>query len=237
MRRRSLALALSAVLSVALAGACAQSGDVSPASGGSAGAGDQPVGSDMVTPVGGDLRVGQPWYLVGASVSSVAMPDGITMTFAEDSVGGQAPVNSWSAGYTATEGGGLELGPIASTLMAGPDEAMRAEEAYFALLELVDGYTAVAAGELYLFDDQAQVLTFSATPQPSEPEISDATLAVAEDVVGMTEAEAQAAVEDAGLAFRVVSRDGEGLAVTDDYVVTRVNATIVDGVVTETSVG
>lgn len=211
---------------------------MSPTSDAGSGApGDTPVTSDMVTPVGGDLRVGEPWYLLGASVSSVQMPEGVTMTFDKATVGGQAPVNSWSADYTATATGGLELGPIASTLMAGPDDAMRAEEAYFALLATVDGYTAVEAGELYLFDGQAQVLTFTTTQMPSDPEISDATMAVAQDIVGMNEATAQAAVEEAGLVWRVAARDGEQYALTEDYVVTRVNATIVDGAVTETWVG
>lgn len=235
MRTRHIAVA---AFALTLLAGCARAGEVAPTSGGGSEApGDTPVTSDMVTPVGGDLRLGEPWYLLGASVSSVQMPEGVTLTFEQATVGGQAPVNSWSADYTATATGGLELGPIASTLMAGPDEAMRAEEAYLALLESVDGYTAVEAGELYLFDGQMQVLTFTTTQQPSEPQISDATLAVAQDVVGMTESEAQAAVEEAGLIWRVAARDGEQYALTEDYVVSRVNATIVDGTVTETWVG
>ena len=236
MRLRSIALV---ALSVTLMTACARAGDsAAPASGGSSAAGDSPVSSDMVKPVGGDLRIGEPWYLVGTSQSSVQMPEGVTITFEADTVGGQAPVNSWSAGYTSTDGGGLELGPIASTLMAGSEEAMDAESAYFALLETVDGYTTVEAGELYLFDGQMNVLVYSSTPQPAvEPTISDATVTVAEDVVGMTESTAQAEVEGAGLVWRVVARDGEQFALTEDYVVSRINATIVDDRVTETYVG
>ena len=237
MRLRSIALV---ALSVTLLAACARAADdASPASGGGSGApGDSPVSSDMVKPVGGDLRIGEPWHLVGGSVSAVAMPEGLTITFEADQVGGQAPVNSWSAGYTSTSAGGLELGPIASTLMAGPDEAMRAEEAYFGLLDTVDGYTAVEGGELYLFDGQMNVLVYTATPQPQvEPTISDATQAFAQDIVGMTEAEAQTAVEEAGSVWRIVARDGEQFAITEDYVVIRINATVVDDRVTETYVG
>jgi heat shock protein HslJ len=233
MRTRHIAIA---AFALTLLAGCARASE--PASdGGSAAPGDSPVTSDMVTPVGGDLRVGELWYLLGASISSVQMPEGVTLTFEEATVGGKAPVNSWSADYTASAAGELELGPIASTLMAGPDDAMRAEEAFFALLETVDGYTAVQAGELYLFDGQAQVLTFTTTQQPSEPQISDATMAVAQDIVGMSEAKAQAAVEGAGLVWRVAARDGEQYALTEDYVVTRVNVTIVDGEVTDTWVG
>jgi hypothetical protein len=227
-----------AAIALTVLGACARPAELDPAAdGGSAPPGDTPVASDMVKPVGGDLRIGEPWYLLGASISSVQMPEGVTMTFEKTSVGGKAPVNSWSANYTATPTGGLELGPIASTLMAGPDEAMRAETAFFALLETVDGYTAVEAGELYLFDGQAQVLTFSTTQQPAEPTISDATLKLAEDVVGMTEAAARTTVEEAGHIWRVAARDGQKFALTEDYIMTRINATIVDDKVTETWVG
>lgn len=225
-----------AALSLSLA-ACAQPEGVS-AVGDDAGGGDQPVASDPITPVGGDLRIGEPWFLVGASVSSVPMPEGVVLTFEADRVGGRAPVNSWSAQYSASAAGALEFGPIASTRMAGPEEAMRAEDAYLALLEGVDGYTTVESGELYLFDDQMDVLTFSAVPQPAgEPTISDSTLELAADVIGTSEAEAQASVENAGLVWRVAARDGEQFALTEDYVVVRINATIVGGVVTETWVG
>jgi heat shock protein HslJ len=237
MRSRSLALA---ALPLLLLAACARPADTaSPAGSGSSGApGDSPASSDMVTPVGGDLRIGEAWYLVTASVSSARMPDVITLSFEPDRVGGQAPVNTWSAEYTATDSGGLELGPIASTLMAGSEEAMDAEGAYFALLETVDGYTTVEGGELYLFDGQMNVLVYSSTPQPEvEPTISDAILEVAGDIVGMTEAEAQAEVGDAGFMWRVVARDGEQFALTEDYVVSRINATIVDDRVTETYIG
>lgn len=151
------------------------------------GAGDTPTSSDIVKPVGGHRRIGEPWYLVERSLSSVQMPEGVTLNFAADTVGGQAPFRAWSAEYPATDVGGLELRLIASTLIAGPEEAMRAEEGFFALLDTVDGCTAVEAGELSLFDEQAQVLACSATPQPGEPTLRDATIAVAEDLVGVSQ--------------------------------------------------
>jgi hypothetical protein len=192
----------------------------------------------MVKPVGGDLRIGQTWYLVGTSLSSLQVPEGVTITFEADTVGGAAPVNSWSAGYTAQPDGGLELDAIASTLMAGPDEAMRAEQAYFELLDGVDGYTTVEAGELYLFDGQANTLVYSVNPPVEDPTaIADGTQALAAEVVGMTEAKAQAAVEAADHIFRVGARDGEQFALTEDYVVTRITVTVQDDTVTEAVIG
>jgi heat shock protein HslJ len=117
--------------------------------------------------VGGDLRLGQPWYLVGGMTEQLGAAAGATITFEAEQVGGQAPVNSWSAGYTATQEGSLELGPIAATLMAGPDAAMAAETAYLAALDAVDGYTTVAAGELYLFTGEDNVLVYSVSPPTS----------------------------------------------------------------------
>lgn len=227
------------ILTVGLLAACAQTAD--PATGGAdpasgAGGGDTAVSSDMVKPVGGDLRLGQPWYLVGGMLQQTPSSD-VTLTFEETTVGGQGPVNTYSADYTATATGGLTFGVFASTLMAGPDADMAVEAELLATLAKVDGYTTVEAGELYLFDGDMNVLTYSAAPVSVEPTISDATQKVAEDVVGLPEDDAQAAVEGAGLTFRVISRDGEGLAATDDYSVSRINVAIVAGKVTEASIG
>ena len=56
-------------------------------------------------------------------------------------------------------------------------------------------------------------------------------------LIGFDEQAAQTCVEDAGLSWRVVARDGEYFAVTLDYSPQRINAAIVKSVVTETSVG
>jgi hypothetical protein len=60
---------------------------------------------------------------------------------------------------------------------------------------------------------------------------------VAEGLVGSTEEEAVATVEAAGFVARVIARDGEDLAVTDDYRVDRINLRIEGGVVTGAGVG
>jgi heat shock protein HslJ len=227
------------ILTVSLLAACARTVDpaadgADPASGA---AGDSPTSSDMVRPVGGDLRIGEPWYLVGGMLDAPTTTE-VMLTFDESTVGGQGPVNSYSADYTATSTGGLTFGVFASTLMAGPDADMAAEAEILATLEKVDGYTTVEAGVLYLFDGEMNVLTYSASPVTDDPMTpSDEALAMTTEVIGMTEAAAQAAVEGAGLTFRVVSRDGESLAVTDDYSVSRINVAIVDDEVTEATIG
>jgi heat shock protein HslJ len=227
------------ILTVGLLASCARAEDASttgadPASG--AAGGDSAVSSDMVKPVGGALRIGEPWYLVGGMLEQSTSAD-VTLTFEDGTVGGQGPVNSYSADYTATSTGGLTFGVFAATLMAGSEADMAAEAELLARLQQVDGYTTVEAGELYLFDGDMNVLTYSATPVTAEPTISDATQKVASDIVGLPEDEAQAAVEGAGLTFRVVARDGKALAATDDYSVTRINVTVDNGTVTEATIG
>ena len=227
------------VLTVGLLAACAQTADPgagsADASNGAAG-GDAAVSSDMVKPVGGDLRLGEPWYLVGGMLEE-SPSSNVTLTFEETAVGGQGPVNSYSADYTATSSGDLTFGVFASTLMAGPDAEMAAEAELLATLDKVDGYTTVAAGELYLFQGDRNVLTYSVTPVIAEPTIARSTEKLAEEVVGLPEDEAQAAIEGAGLTYRVVARDGKALAATDDYSVTRINVAVEDGTVTQATIG
>ncbi len=56
-------------------------------------------------------------------------------------------------------------------------------------------------------------------------------------LIGLSEASAEEAAADFGYSWRVVSRDGEDFVVTMDYSETRINATIVDGVVTDATIG
>jgi len=46
-------------------------------------------------------------------------------------------------------------------------------------------------------------------------------------IVGMTKAEAIAAIEGAGLSYRIAIEDGEGFALTEDYTDSRINLEIV----------
>ena len=225
---------------IALLASCARTAD--PATGGtdpstgSAG-GDSPVSSDMVKPAGGDLRIGKPWYLLGGMLEAPTSTR-VTLTFEESDVAGKGPINTYSATYTATPEGGLDFGEWITTLMSGPEHDMNAEAELLALLAKVDGYTAVEAGELYLFDGDRGVLTYTSAPvSDGLMTPSDSAQAMVTQVVGMPVAGAQAAVEGAGLTFRVVSRDGTALAVTDDYSLSRINVTVVDGVVTEATLG
>lgn len=88
---------------------------------------------------------------------------------------------------------------------------------------------------------QAEAGTGStAAPTDDMAALGRRTVAIAQTVVGMTEADAAgtlASVSSVPITTRVVSRDGVALPVTEDYSPTRVNLTLVDGRVTAVSVG
>lgn len=89
---------------------------------------------------GGSLE-GTSWKLTEWSVSSID-PARVTITakFANGRIGGSGGVNSYSGPYTAGPGTAFKAGTLTSTLMAGPEPAMHAETAYFALLAQVASY-------------------------------------------------------------------------------------------------
>ena len=89
-------------------------------------------------------------------------------------------------------------------------------------------------------------VTSSYLPAPTEsgPEVelapSDTAQAVADEVIGMSEAEAIetiAGISSEALTSRIVRRDEESFMITMDYRLDRINLEIDDGIVTTTYVG
>ena len=108
---------------------------------------------------------GTSWQLTGWADSGIdPLPFGITATFTGDQLAGKSGINRYSGSYRLSPGGRLTLGPAAGTRMAGPPEAMEAEQAFFRLLEQVQTYRR-NPDELTLADaDRRPLLTFKATP-------------------------------------------------------------------------
>ncbi len=103
---------------------------------------------------------GTAWVLTAMPESGLDLVgDTITASFTSDSISGQAPVNSYSGEFTAG-GAVFKVDNVARTLMAGDDEAMALEDAYFDALATVTAY--VFDGEtLTLLDpDGVSLLTF-----------------------------------------------------------------------------
>ncbi|MFA4965046.1 MAG: META domain-containing protein [Thermoleophilia bacterium] len=114
---------------------------------------------------GGPQLDGTSWRLTGWSAGSLdpaAYPIGAQ--FADGRIGGQAPVNSYGGSYKASADGRFTTKDIVMTMMAGPEPAMRAEEAYFALLGKARGY-ALDRDRLALLDAGGhELLVFGPRP-------------------------------------------------------------------------
>ncbi len=107
---------------------------------------------------------GTNWRFTEWSISSID-PASVTITanFKDGQIGGSAPINSYSGPYEATRSGSFLVGPINSTLMGGSEEAMRAERAYFALLDQARTYSRKGS-ELTLSDANGNpLLIFAST--------------------------------------------------------------------------
>ncbi|MEZ5184233.1 MAG: META domain-containing protein [Candidatus Nanopelagicales bacterium] len=176
------------------------------------------------------LAPGSDWILVGPNTPDVRLAGrNVTLRFGEDgTVSGRAPVNTYSGPFTADDDGALELGPITQTEMGSEDpDLMAAESQYFQALGLVDGFD-TDGEQLFLRTGDTVVLRYGLEGSAA---VFGATL------IGRTVAKARARAEAAGYGFRVVSVDGESKPVTMDYQPDRLNATVVDGRVTDVTVG
>ena len=125
MRAKRVALVLAGgVLLVVLA----VSAGCGSSSGGSSGGGDSSSTSAAAL-------VGASWRLTGWSVSSQDPNDfTITAEFKDGRIGGKSAVNQYGGPYTAGDGGSISFGDLVSTMMAGPEPDMKAEQTYLTLL-------------------------------------------------------------------------------------------------------
>lgn len=110
-----------------------------------------------------------------------------------------------------------------------------------AALAACGGGTGDVAGGDTPADTSTSTADDTSTPADGDVEpTGEVTRAEAEAIgnayVGLTEEEAQSQAEVDGRPFRVGARDGEQFALTEDYVLGRVTATITDGVVTEVTI-
>ena len=116
---------------------------------------------------GGELE-GISWALrsideLGKSVE-VDPASGIGALFENGRVSGSAGVNTYSAPYEVS-GASLDIGPAASTLMAGPPEAMELEASYLAALERAASFS-VGEGRLTIYDSEGNAALFFVREEP-----------------------------------------------------------------------
>jgi heat shock protein HslJ len=113
--------------------------------------------SDLTDDLTPDLD-GTAWSLTGWADSKVdPVPFRITMLFADERVSGRSGVNSYAAAYTRGPDTAFTIGALSATRMAGPPEAMQAEQAFTTLLSRVRTYRR-EGGLLMLGDETGQPL-------------------------------------------------------------------------------
>ncbi len=114
---------------------------------------------------------GSAWQLIGWSEPGTGPAAfKITANFAGGQMTGKSGVNIYFGPYTAGPGDKFKVGPAGRTMMAGPPEAMQAEQTFFKLLEQVRTYRRTG-NELTLADaDSKPLLTFrAAAPAEATP--------------------------------------------------------------------
>jgi heat shock protein HslJ len=106
---------------------------------------------------------GTSWKLTGWAESR-PIPANVTITaaFADGRVSGDSGVNTYGGPYKSDTNGTFSAGPLAGTMMAGPEDAMKAESAYLKRLDTAESYS-ITGGTLVLIDaDGTDSLAFEA---------------------------------------------------------------------------
>ena len=111
---------------------------------------------------GSSFLTGTQWKLTAWSESSLDPAQfTITVHFDESTLFGTAAVNAYSGSYMAMTNYHFSVGDLQMTLIAGSEEAMHVESAYFQLLQEACQYT-VNQNTLTLFDAlENELLVFS----------------------------------------------------------------------------
>jgi heat shock protein HslJ len=92
------------------------------------------------------------WKLetLNGAAADPAVPTTLSMT--DGKATGNAGINQFNGSYSAPSDGVLTFGPLASTQMAGPDNAMKQEQAFLTVLADTKKFT-TDNGALVLMDD------------------------------------------------------------------------------------
>jgi heat shock protein HslJ len=107
---------------------------------------------------------GTSWKLSGWA-ESFSWPADVTITadFDESKVSGSSGVNRYFGEYKRDGDGAFSAGPIGSTMMAGPEAAMKAEQAYVHRLEAARSYAVTGDTLVLKGADGKDSLTFTAS--------------------------------------------------------------------------
>ncbi len=119
---------------------------------------------------GSKLLEGKTWRataIEGRTTVQTAKGSAATAKFTAGQAGGHGSVNSWGATYTTGPGNTIQIASIMTTEMAGPQDLMDQEAAFYAALPKAATY-AVTETSLVLLDSKGvKLVTFEAVPPTS----------------------------------------------------------------------
>jgi heat shock protein HslJ len=104
----------------------------------------------LPAPTGGAALAGGEWKIVEIGGAPVLPNVPVTIEFKDGRVFGAGSCNRFMGGYEAAGGFNINLGQMASTMMACPEPMMKQEQALLALLGDVKSYNVDANGHLVL---------------------------------------------------------------------------------------
>ena len=90
----------------------------------------------------------------------------ITAEFIDGRIGGKSAVNQYGGPYTAKDDGSISFGDLVSTMMAGPEPDMKAEQTYLALLAKVTSFK-VDGDQLTLEGGDGELIYSASAASPS----------------------------------------------------------------------
>jgi heat shock protein HslJ len=103
------------------------------------------------------------WQLTASSDAALDPAKfAVTADFGEMDISGRSAVNRYGCPYSVGSDGALTVGALKSTRMAGPEDAMRAEAAYFDLLGKARRCSVNGSNLILLDGSNQQILTFTA---------------------------------------------------------------------------
>jgi len=105
------------------------------------------------------------WKLETLNGAAAATAVASTLSMDNGAATGNAGVNTFNGSYDAPSNGVLTFGPLASTQMAGPDDAMQQAQAFLQALGETKKFTTEGGGLVLMDDSGAKLAVLKAAGQ------------------------------------------------------------------------
>jgi len=100
------------------------------------------------------------WVLIGSGPDNTPITGIITLDIADSNISGNSGVNNYFGSITVSSDGKSIISDLGSTKMAGTEEEMQAESAFFSALKGSAGYSIVDSNLIITGTDGKKLLVF-----------------------------------------------------------------------------